>query len=237
MTTNHTIDSKDCNNNYLKSALGTAIYILKCISQGQSKKEIAYNLGNNDQLLNVWIEYLKRIHWLKEDDINGNFLASEDGELWIKKYDDISQQRQEIQQYQEERTELSDESIIGISKYNQIRKTTTTDLQHSTIQAARKNTDNYVEPQNEVINSFQLPWALFIEDILYRTELWNYYYWWIPTSKRIAETCEMMASRLVDNAIAAGRATNEALSANMKVFNSAIQCSTDNSKETARFSS
>lgn len=40
MTENPTNNKKDIKKNYVDSALGTAIYILKSIDEGQSKKEI-----------------------------------------------------------------------------------------------------------------------------------------------------------------------------------------------------
>jgi hypothetical protein len=83
------------NKYYFTSAFGTAIYVLKCINEGQSKKEIIYNLDNNEQLVSVWIEYLKGLHWLEEDHISGNLLASEDGKSWIKKYHESLQQKQQ----------------------------------------------------------------------------------------------------------------------------------------------
>jgi hypothetical protein len=45
--------------NYVDSASGTALYILKSIDEGQSKNEIIQGLDNNKQLVLVWIQYLK----------------------------------------------------------------------------------------------------------------------------------------------------------------------------------
>ena len=64
----------------MNSALGTALHILRCIDEGQSRKEIIQSLDNNEQLVSVWIQYLKAISWLKED-TQGNLVASEDGKL------------------------------------------------------------------------------------------------------------------------------------------------------------
>jgi hypothetical protein len=194
MRANPTVNNNSNNNYYFTSALGTAIYILKCINEGQSKKEIIYNLDNNEQLVSVWIEYLKHVHWL-ENDISGNLLASEDGKSWIKKYDESLQQKPL--------------KLLG-----------------------RMQDNNYLKSQKKIIDSFQSASATFIEPILlYRNNLWNYYYWCIPTSKRIAETYERMANRLVDNAIAASRAANESIFANIKVVRAAMQYSKDNLEE------
>jgi hypothetical protein len=94
--------------NYMDSALGTAFFILRCINEGQSRKEIIQNLDNNEQLVSVWIQYLKAIGWLKED-TKRNLLASDDGKSRIQQYEvaisklhDINTSRQnESDPYQE----------------------------------------------------------------------------------------------------------------------------------------
>lgn len=82
----------DIKKNYMDSALGTAFFILKCINEGQSRKEIIQSLDNNEQLVSVWIQYLKAISWLKED-AQGNLLASEDGKLRIQQYEKAIQSK------------------------------------------------------------------------------------------------------------------------------------------------
>ena len=71
---------------HMDSALGTALHILRCIDEGQSTKEIIQSLDNNEQLVSVWIQYLKAISWLKED-TQGNLLASEDGKASVQRYE------------------------------------------------------------------------------------------------------------------------------------------------------
>ena len=76
----------DIKKSHMDSALGTALYILRCIHEGQSRKEIVKSLDSNVQYVTVWIQYLKAISWLKED-TQGNLLASEDGKLRIQQYE------------------------------------------------------------------------------------------------------------------------------------------------------
>jgi hypothetical protein len=76
----------DIKKSHMDSALGTALYILRCIHEGQSRKEIVQSLDSNVQYVTVWIQYLKAISWLKED-TQGNLLASEDGKLRIQQYE------------------------------------------------------------------------------------------------------------------------------------------------------
>ena len=49
----------------MDSALGTALYILRGLDEGQNKYEIIQRLDNNEQLVTVWLE----------KDIPGNPLA------------------------------------------------------------------------------------------------------------------------------------------------------------------
>jgi hypothetical protein len=107
----HPVDKKnDIKKSHMNSALGTALYILRCIHEGQSRKEIIQSLDNNEKLVSVWIQYLKAISWLK--DTQGNLLATEDGKLWIHRYDaatssklkdtNINCREHESDKYQEE---------------------------------------------------------------------------------------------------------------------------------------
>ena len=70
----------------MDSALGTAFHILRCIDEGQSTKEIIQSLDSNEQLVSVWIQYLKAISWLKED-TQGNLVASGDGKSRMQRYE------------------------------------------------------------------------------------------------------------------------------------------------------
>jgi hypothetical protein len=81
------VDKKnDIKKRYMDSALGTALHILRCIDEGQSTKDIIQSLDGNEQLVSVWIQYLKAISWLKED-IQGNLLASDDGKARMQRYE------------------------------------------------------------------------------------------------------------------------------------------------------
>jgi hypothetical protein len=71
---------------HLDTALGTALYILRGLDEGQSRNEITRRLDNNERLVIVWIQYLKAIGWLKED-TPGNPLATENGKLWMQRYE------------------------------------------------------------------------------------------------------------------------------------------------------
>jgi hypothetical protein len=145
----HRVDKKNnIKKSHMNSALGTALHILRCIDEGQSRKEIIRSLDNNEELVSVWIQYLKAISWLKED-TQGNLVASDDGKARIQRYE----------------------------------MTIASKLQDTNIISRKHNSDKY---QEEIVNSFQSAYAKFIEiTVMY---CWNFYWLWIPTMNRLAES-------------------------------------------------
>jgi hypothetical protein len=71
---------------HMDSALGTVLYILRSLNEGQSTYEIIQHMDNNEKLVTVWIQYLKAVGWLTEDTPK-NPLATENGKLWIQRYE------------------------------------------------------------------------------------------------------------------------------------------------------
>jgi hypothetical protein len=105
------------------------------------------------------------------------------------------------------------------------------DIQEQTIQTTRVIADNYIESQKEIISIYQSVWTPFIENA--NSRFWNY---WSISPKGIAETYGTVVSSFADNVIAATRLTNNAVSANMELFSTALQQTKDNSRELSRLS-
>ena len=103
------------------------------------------------------------------------------------------------------------------------------DIQEQTIQTTREIADNYIESQKEIISIYQSVWTPFIENA--NSRFWNY---WSISPKGIAETYGNVISSFADNVISATRLTNNAVSANMELFSTALQQTKDNSKEFSR---
>jgi hypothetical protein len=103
------------------------------------------------------------------------------------------------------------------------------DIQEQTIQTTRVIADNYIESQKEIISIYQSVWTPFIENA--NSRFWNY---WSISPKGIAETYGTVVSSFADNVIAATRLTNNAVSANMELFSTALQQTKDNSRELSR---
>src|SRR5215211_8011760 len=103
------------------------------------------------------------------------------------------------------------------------------DLQEQTILTTREIADNYIESQKEIISIYQSVWTPFVENA--NSRFWNY---WSISPKGIAETYGTVVSSFADNVIAATRLTNNAISANMELFSTALQRTKDSSKEVSR---
>jgi hypothetical protein len=103
------------------------------------------------------------------------------------------------------------------------------DIQEQTIQTTREIADNYIESQKEIISIYQSVWTPFVENT--NSRFWNY---WSISPKGIAETYGTVVSSFADNVIAATRLTNNAVSANMELFSTALQQTKDNSRELSR---
>ena len=103
------------------------------------------------------------------------------------------------------------------------------DIQEQTIKTTREIADNYIESQKEIISIYQSVWTPFVENA--NSRFWNYM---SISPKGIAETYGTVVSSFADNVIAATRLTNNAVSANMELFSTALQQTKDNSKELSR---
>src|ERR687897_1169898 len=103
------------------------------------------------------------------------------------------------------------------------------DIQEQTIQTTRVIADNYIESQKEIISIYQSVWTPFVENA--NSRFWNY---WSISPKGMAETYGTVVSSFADNVIAATRLTNNAISANMELFSTALQRTKDNSREFSR---
>jgi hypothetical protein len=73
------------------SGLTAAIYILKCVSDGQSITEIAQKFDNKEQMVLTWIGFLKYNRFLEEEtDVEENRIKltiSDLGKTWMRRYE------------------------------------------------------------------------------------------------------------------------------------------------------
>lgn len=103
------------------------------------------------------------------------------------------------------------------------------DIQEETIQTTREIANNCVESHKQIINIYQSVWTPFIENA--NSRFWNY--WWV-SPKGLAEAYGNVASSFADNVISTTRLSNNAMSANMALFSTALQHTKHNSDELSR---
>lgn len=68
------------------SGLTGAVYILKCLNDGQSLAKLIQEFGNDEKIISVWINFLKENHLIKENMQAGRLIVSENGKAWIRRY-------------------------------------------------------------------------------------------------------------------------------------------------------
>jgi hypothetical protein len=139
----------------------------------------------------------------------------------------ITETYSQLQREQEQAiTKALDESKDNIKKTtNEARREiprytdVVSDYQENTVQAIREVADSYIESQKDIIvNSLQL---------------WSN---WMISPRQIAEDYSNAVSTLADNAISATRLANNAISANLQVFNTSVQTTKENVKELSKMS-
>ncbi|MGB8034763.1 MAG: hypothetical protein WCF03_13190, partial [Nitrososphaeraceae archaeon] len=92
----------------------------------------------------------------------------------------------------------TDEARREIPRYTQA----VNEYQEQTIQTSREIADNYIDSQNQIINSLQSAWVPFAENT-YRV-FWNY---WV-SPRRTTELYARAVSSVADNTIAVTRLVN-----------------------------
>ena len=64
----------------------TAVHIMICLIKGESREEIARDFDENLELVRVWIDYIIAINWVYKNAVDGTWVASDNGKMWIEKY-------------------------------------------------------------------------------------------------------------------------------------------------------
>jgi len=76
-------------NNKRLSGLTAAIYILKCLSEGQSVKELSEKFGNNERSILTWIDFLKYNRFIEavNSEDNVKLTVSAVGKMWLRRFE------------------------------------------------------------------------------------------------------------------------------------------------------
>jgi len=139
----------------------------------------------------------------------------------------ITETYSQLQREQEQAiTKALDESKDNIKKTtNEARREiprytdVVSDYQENTVQAIREVADAYIESQKDIIVNSLQHWSN-----------------WMISPRQIAEDYSNAVSTLADNAISATRLANNAISANLQVFNTSVQTAKENVKELSKMS-
>src|SRR6478609_8624966 len=112
------------------------------------------------------------------------------------------------------------ESKNQIPHYNTI----VNNYQEQTLQAVKEITENYIESQKSIINSFQSAWRPFNQNINTNINTWN-------SPEAVANAYSRFVSTYADNAVTYLRTTNNIIFSNIDSMKSVMQQAKDNSKQ------
>ena len=112
-----------------------------------------------------------------------------------------------------------DESRKQIPRFNDIVNS----YQEQNLQAVKEITENYIESQKSIINSFQSAWRPFNQNINTNINSWN-------STEAVANAYSRLVSTYADNTVTYLRTTNSIIFSNMDTMKSALQQAKDNSK-------
>src|SRR6476646_902058 len=112
-----------------------------------------------------------------------------------------------------------DESKKQIPHYNNIVNS----YQEQTLQAVKEISENYIESQKSIINSFQSAWRPYQQNINTNINTWN-------SPETVANAYSRLVSACADNAVTYLRTTNNIIFSNIESMKSVMQQAKDNSK-------
>src|SRR3954447_14235849 len=113
-----------------------------------------------------------------------------------------------------------EESRNQIPHYNTIVNS----YQEQTLQAVKEITENYIESQKSIINSFQSAWRPYQQNFNTSINTWN-------SPEVVANAYSRLVSTYADNAVTYLRTTNNIIFSNIESMKSVMQHAKDNSKQ------
>jgi len=113
-----------------------------------------------------------------------------------------------------------DESRKQIPRFNDIVNS----YQEQNLQAVKEITENYIESQKSIINSFQSAWRPFNQNVNTTVNAWN-------SPDAAANAYSRLVSTCADNAVTYLRTTNNIIFSNIESMKSVMQQAKENSKQ------
>src|SRR6478672_5046218 len=112
------------------------------------------------------------------------------------------------------------ESKNQIPHYNTI----VNNYQEQTLQAVKEITENYIESQKSIMNSFQSAWRPFNQNINTNINSWN-------SPEAVANAYSRCVGNIADNTVTYLRTTNNLLFASLDAYKTTMQHAKENTKQ------
>jgi ElaB/YqjD/DUF883 family membrane-anchored ribosome-binding protein len=113
-----------------------------------------------------------------------------------------------------------EESRRQIPQYNNIVNS----YQEQTLQAVKEITENYIQSQKEIINSFQSVWGPYQQNFNTSINTWN-------SPEAVANAYSRFVSNVADNTVTYLRTTNNLVFASLDACKTTIQHAKENTKQ------
>src|SRR3954463_16286240 len=113
-----------------------------------------------------------------------------------------------------------EESRRQIPQYNNIVNS----YQEQTLQAVKEITENYIESQKEIINSFQSAWGPYQQNVNTTVNSWN-------SPESVANAYSRFVSNVADNTVTYLRTTNNLVFASLDAYKTTMQHAKENTKQ------
>src|SRR3954468_13919076 len=113
-----------------------------------------------------------------------------------------------------------EESRRQIPQYNNIVNS----YQEQTLQAVKEITENYIESQKEIINSFQSAWGPYQQNVNTTVNSWN-------SPEAVANAYSRFVSNVADNTVTYLRTTNNLVFASLDAYKTTMQHAKENTKQ------
>jgi hypothetical protein len=112
-----------------------------------------------------------------------------------------------------------DESKNQIPRYNAIVNS----YQEQSLQTAKEVSEEYIESQKAIINSFQSAWKPYNQSFTGLVNRWN-------SPESVVKAYSRFISNITDNAVSVTRLTNKIIFSNLDSWKSVLQQARDNSR-------
>jgi predicted transcriptional regulator len=62
--------------------LKKAMFVLRCLDRGETRKQIVQALNGDEELVDVWISFLMQYDWIEQQNESGEWSVTSKGREW-----------------------------------------------------------------------------------------------------------------------------------------------------------